>query len=106
MLIWWEHLSEIKTIRERNLDWEKFWKCFKEKYLIAKYYDGQRREFHELKLGPQCMEEHFQKFMELLWYVDYIREEKVKIESLLSGLPYNYIDRIEFPNPQTLEETI
>ena len=52
------------------------------------------------------MKEHVQKLMELLRYVDYIREEKVKIESFLSVLPHNYNDEIEFYNPQTLEETI
>ena len=44
--------------------------------------------------------------MELLWYLDSIREDKVKIESFLSGLQYNYRDGIEFSNPQTLKETI
>lgn len=52
------------------------------------------------------MEEHVHKFMELLRYVYYIRDEKVKIDSLMSGFPYNYKDIIEFFNPQNLKETI
>jgi hypothetical protein len=33
------------------------------------------------------MEEYEKKFLELLRYVGYIKEEKVKIQRLLSGLP-------------------
>lgn len=36
----------------------------------------------------------------------YIKEERVKIQSFLGGLPRSYKDRIEFVNPRTLEETI
>lgn len=52
------------------------------------------------------MEEHFQKFMELLRYVHYIKEERVKIQIFLGGFPHNYRDIIEFVDPQTPEETI
>ena len=51
------------------------------------------------------MEGHVQKFMELLRYVGYIKEERVKIQSILRGLSLNYRDRIEFSNIQTLEGT-
>lgn len=44
--------------------------------------------------------------MELLCYVDYIKYERVKIQSFLSGLPTSYKDRIDFIDPQTMEETI
>lgn len=52
------------------------------------------------------MEDHLQKFMALLRYVDYMIEERIKIQSFLVGLPLSYWDRIEFSKPQTLEETI
>ena len=44
--------------------------------------------------------------MELLRYVRYIKDEKVKIQRFLSGLPQSYRDRIEFQEPRTLEEAI
>ena len=44
--------------------------------------------------------------MELLRYVRYIRDEKVKVQRFLSGLPQTYKDRIEFYEPRTLEEAI
>lgn len=37
-------------------------------------------------MGYKSMENHAKKFMELLRYVDYIRDEKVKIEIFMSGL--------------------
>ena len=52
------------------------------------------------------MDEYANKFLELLRYVQYIRDEKVKIQRFLSGLPQAYKDRIEFYEPRTLEEEI
>ena len=52
------------------------------------------------------MDEYANKFLELLRYVQYIRDEKVKIQRFLSGLPQSYKDRIKFYEPRTLEEAI
>ena len=52
------------------------------------------------------MEEYANKFLELLRYVWYIRDEKVKVQHFLSGLPQSYKDRIEFYESRTLEEVI
>ena len=52
------------------------------------------------------MEEYANKFLELLRYVRYIKDEKVKIHHFLSGLPQSYKDQIEFYEPRTLEEAI
>lgn len=47
------------------------------------YSDIKRTEFHEMKMGHKSVEEHVHKFMELLRYVDYIKDEKVKIQIFL-----------------------
>ena len=52
------------------------------------------------------MEEYANKFLKLLRYVSYIRDDKVKIQHFLSGLRQSYKDSIEFDEPQTLEEAI
>ena len=52
------------------------------------------------------MEEHVHKFLELLRYVDYIKDERVKIQSFLGSLPLNYREIIEIVNPPTLDEVI
>ena len=52
------------------------------------------------------MEEYENKFLEVLRYVRYIKDEKVKIKHFLSGLPQSYKDRIEFYEPRTLEKVI
>jgi len=64
------------------------------------------KEFFELKLGTMTMEEYEKWFFELLKYVDFIKDEKVKIQRFLSGLPSFYSDKIQYDNPKTLEETI
>ena len=40
------------------------------------------------------MEEHVQKFMKFLRYVDYIKDERVKIQSFMSGFHSSYKYRI------------
>jgi hypothetical protein len=41
-----------------------------------------------------------------LKYVDFIKDEKVKIQRFISGLPSFYSDNIQYDNPKTLKETI
>ena len=68
----------MKKINERKIVWKQFQKYFKQKYLSNRYYDDNIKEFHELRLGQQSMEEYANKFLELLRYVRYIKDEKVK----------------------------
>lgn len=104
--IQWEHLRKVKGIEERNIGWKRFRKYFKQKYLSNRYYDNKMQELYELKLGQTSMEEHVNKFIELIRYVDYIRDQQVKIQRFLSGLPQTYKDRIRFMELKTLDESI
>ena len=95
---------EVKGIDEKKVNWEKFHKYFREKYLSYWYYDNKRKEFHDLKLGHKSIEDHVQKFMELLRYMDYIREERVKIQTSLEV--YLLVTRIgsSFPTRKLLKK--
>ena len=73
--IWREHFKKVKKINERKIVWKQFQKYFKQKYLSDKYYDDKIKEFHELILGQLTMEEYANKFLELLRYVKYIKDE-------------------------------
>ena len=61
------------------------------------------QEFFELKLGIMTMEEYEKKFLELLRYVDFIKDEKVKIQRFLNGTLMFYRDRINYNAPSNLE---
>ena len=37
--IWWEHLRQVKKIKERRIVWNQFKKYFKQKHLSDRYYD-------------------------------------------------------------------
>jgi hypothetical protein len=50
------------------------------------------------------MDDLINKFLELLRFVPYIWEDKVKIQWYLSCLPQSYKDIIEFDNPNSLSE--
>ena len=52
------------------------------------------------------MEEYANKFLELLRYARYIKDDKVKVQHFLSGLPQSYKDRVDFDESRTLEEAI
>jgi hypothetical protein len=63
-------------------------------------------EFFELKLGSMTIDKYERRFLELLKYVSFIKDEQVNIHRCLSGLPSFIKDKIQYDDPKTLEETI
>jgi hypothetical protein len=104
--MWWNQLKKAKNIDDNRISWRQFKGYFQEKYLSEQYYERKMKEFFELKLGTMTMEEYEKWFFELLNYVEFIKDDKVKIQRSLSGLPSFYNDKIQYDNPKTLEETI
>ena len=92
--MWWDELTQVKNISEKRITWRQFKKYFQHKYISDHYYDKKMQGFFELKLRSVTMEECENKFLELLRYVDYINDEKDKIQCFLSGLPTYYRDKI------------
>jgi hypothetical protein len=88
--ILWEDFKNMKGVREEDLSWKQFEKYFQKKYLSEKYFDEKAKEFYELKLGQLTIEGYVNKFLDLLRYVPYIKEEKVKAQRFISGLPKEY----------------
>jgi hypothetical protein len=64
------------------------------------------KEFFEFKPGSLTMEDYEKRFLEILRYVGFIRDEKVKIKIFLNGIPSLYRDKIQVDEPKTLEEHI
>jgi hypothetical protein len=52
------------------------------------------------------IDEYKRRFLELLKYVSFIKDERVKIQRYLSGLPAFISDKMKYDDPKTLEETI
>eukprot|EP00253_Pinus_taeda_P029666 PITA_29666 len=104
--LWWEEVKRVRGISEQDVTWEKFQGYFKEKYLTERFYDEKAREFHDLRLGQQTIDQFVTKFTSLLRYVPYIREEKAKVQRFVSSLPLTMRERIEFDNPKTMDEAI
>jgi hypothetical protein len=104
--MWWDHLVQVQHISEKNVTWKKFKNNFEKKYLTKRYYDKKMKEFFELKLGSMTIDEYERIFLELLKYVSFIKDEAVKIQIYLSGLPSFISDKIQYDDPKTLEETI
>ena len=86
--------------------WDEFERLFKKKYLSERYYDDKAKECYELQMGSMINDEYTSRFLEMLRYVPYIKDEKTKIQRFISGLPTTYRDQIEFDEPRSLEEAI
>jgi hypothetical protein len=104
--MWWDHLMQVQHIKEKSCTWREFKKYFEKKYLNKRYYDKKMKEFSELKLGSMTIDEYERRFLELLKYVSFIKDETVKIQRYLSGFPSFISDKIQYDEPKTLEETI
>ena len=70
----------MKGIHDEYLSWERSEKYFRKKYLSEKYFDEKSKEFYEHKLGQRTIEEYVSRFLELLRYIPYIKEEKEKVQ--------------------------
>eukprot|EP00253_Pinus_taeda_P001671 PITA_01671 len=104
--LWWEEVKIVKGVTEQTITWDNFQNYFKERYLTERFYDEKAREFHDLRLGQQTMDEFITRFTSLLRYVPYIREEKAKVQRFVSNLPPYMRERIEFDNPKSMDEVI
>jgi hypothetical protein len=87
-------MKRVKHLDEKIISWNQFNKYFQQQCLSKQYYDKKTQEFFELKIGNMTMDEYEKKFLELLNYVSFIGDEKVKIHRFLSGLPFFYKDKI------------
>ena len=77
--IWWEDVKNVKGIHEDDSTWNEFERIFKKKYVSKRYYDGRANELYDLKMGSMTDEEYTYRYLELLRYVPYLKEEKAKI---------------------------
>ena len=103
---WWRYLNHTKKDELREIRWENFQNIFQEKYMSERFFDCKVKEFHELRMGSMTMDAFINRFLDLLHYVSYIKEEKVKIQQFLGCLPPSFQNRIEFNMPKTLDTTL
>jgi hypothetical protein len=86
---------------------DAFQEIFPETILVREILcDKKMQEFFELNLGSTTMNDYERRFLELLRYVSFIKDEKVKIQILLSGITFFYSDKIHFDEPKILDESI
>ena len=76
---WWRDLKHTKKYGLREIRWSNFRKIFQEKYMSKRFFDKKVKEFHALRMGSMTTVAFINKFLDLLHYVPYIKDEKVKI---------------------------
>ena len=77
---WWRDLKHTKKEELREIWWSKFRKIFQEKYMSEIFFERKVKEFHELHMGSMTMDSFINSFLDLLHYVPYLKDEKVKIQ--------------------------
>ena len=97
---------QVQHIQEKEVTWKEFKRYFEKKYLTKRYYDKKMKYFFELKLESMTIDEYERRFLEPLKYVSFIKDETVKIQRYLSGMPSFIRDKIQYDDPKALEETI
>jgi hypothetical protein len=103
--MWWDQLKQIEHINESRITWKQLKQYFQE-FLSNNFYDKKMQYFFELRLGSMTMIEYEKKFLGLLKYVGFIKDEKVKIQRFFSGLPSFYKENIQYDKPRIFIETI
>jgi hypothetical protein len=77
--MWWDQFLQVQHIDEKKVTWREFKRYFQKKYLTKQYYDKKMKEFFEIKLGSMTIYEYERRFLEMLKYVAFIKDEQVKI---------------------------
>jgi hypothetical protein len=104
--MWWDQLKQVEDINKSRITWKQFKKYFQKEYLSEHLYENKMQELFELRLGSMTMTEYEKRFLGLLKYVGFIKDEKVKIQRYLGGIPSFYKEKIQYDEPRTLTETI
>ena len=74
--------------------------------MSKKFFDRKVKELHKLHMGSMTMDAFINRFLDMLHYVPYIKDEKVKIQQFIGCLPPKFRERIEFNMPKTLDTTL
>jgi len=61
---------------------------------LERYFDDRAKDFYELWMGSMKNDECTSRFLELLKYVRYLKEEKTKVQRFISGMLVAYRDQI------------
>ena len=75
---WWRDLKHTKKDEVKEIRWSNFHRIFKEKYMFERFFNIKVKEFHESRMGFMTMDSFINIFLDLLHYVPYIKDEKVK----------------------------
>jgi hypothetical protein len=94
----------VQHIKENNVTLREFKRHFEKKYLTKSYYDKKMKDFFEIKLGSMSIDEYEKIFLDLLKYVPFIKDDTIKIQRYLSGLPSFISYKIQYDDPKTMED--
>ena len=83
---WWHQEEIIGGVRMDTLTWELLLERFKERYLSEHFRPKQIKEFHCLYQRGLTVAQYESRFLEILPYLEYMKEEKQQVHHFIMGL--------------------
>ena len=72
-----------------TLTWETFLERFRDRYLSDHFRQKQIEEFHSLHQRGLTVAQYERRFLELLPYVEYMKDERQRVHRFIMGLNFS-----------------
>lgn len=89
-----------------TLTWESFLERFCERYLSEHFRQKQIEEFHSLYQRGLTVAQYESRFLELLPYVEYMKDEKLRVHCFIMGLNFSLQGPVRMAFPTTFRQAV
>jgi hypothetical protein len=103
---WWRQEEFKGHIDINTLTWETFLERFRARYLSEQFCQRRIDEFHDLQQRGLSVAQYETKFLELLPYVDYMKDEKLQVNRFIKGLNHTLYGMVRMTPPGDLSYTV
>ena len=89
-----------------TLTWETFLERFRERYLSDHFRQKQIEEFHSLHQRGLTVAQYESRFLELLPYVEYMKDERQRVHRFIMGLNFSLQGPVRLAFPTTFRQVV
>jgi hypothetical protein len=77
--MWLDQYVQVQCIDEKKVTWKELKRFFQKTYFTKRYYDKKNKDLFEFRLGSMTIDEYERRFLEIMKYVSFIKDEQVNI---------------------------
>ena len=89
-----------------TLTWETFLERFRERFMSEHFRQKQIEEFHSLHQRGLTVGQYESRFLELLPYVEYMKDEKQQVHRFIMGLNFSLQGPVRMAFPTTFRQVV